>query len=77
MQLTNLKRLRHTWTSEYTAIHYIYNIYTNIRLESKVRGGFLLFISGKLPITEDEGSIFVKYNVLDVVYMIYTMGMSH
>ena len=29
-----------------------------------------LFISGKLPMTEDEGRIFVKYTILAVVHMI-------
>ena len=35
------------------------------------------FISGKLPMTEDEGRIFVEYTVLAVVHIIYTMETSH
>ena len=35
------------------------------------------FINGKLPMTEDEGHIFVEYTVVAVVCMIYTIGMSH
>ena len=57
---------------------------TNIRSESKVRGSMLLinpelegFISGKLPMTEDEDHVFVEYTVLAVVHMIYTMETSH
>ena len=58
---------------------------TNIRPESEVRGSLPLihpepgeeFISGKFPITEDEGRIFVEYTVLAVFHMIYTMGTSH
>ena len=34
------------------------------------------FISGKLPMTEDEGRTFVEYTAGAVVYMIYTM-MKH
>ena len=60
---------------------------TNIRPESEVRGSLPLInpepkgrgvvISGKLPMTEDEGRIFVEYTVLAVVHIIYTMETSH
>ena len=49
--------------------------------ESKVRGSLPLInrepkgrgvISGKLPMTEDKGSIFVEYTTVAVVHMIYT-----
>ena len=52
---------------------------TNIRFESKVRGSFLLinlepkgegFISGKLPMTKDKGSIFVEYTIEPMVHAI-------
>ena len=35
------------------------------------------FISGKLLMTKDKGSIFVEYTIAAVVYMIYTMKMSY
>ena len=34
-------------------------------------------VSGKLPIIEDKGHIFVKYTVVAVVHMIYTMEASY
>ena len=59
---------------------------TNVRPESEVKGSLPLiipsqkckgFISGKLPMTEDEGRIFVEYTVIAVIHMIYTKGMSY
>ena len=64
---------------------------TYIRPESEVRGSLPLinpepegqgasgsgFICGKLPMTEDKGSIFVKYTIVAVVYMIYTIETSY
>ena len=35
------------------------------------------FISGKLLMTENKGSIFVKYTKVAVVHMIYTTDMSY
>ena len=34
------------------------------------------FISDKLPMTEDEGSIFIKYTIVAVVHIIHTMETS-
>ena len=35
------------------------------------------FISGKLPMAEDKGRMFVEYTVIAIVHMIYTMAMSY
>ena len=35
------------------------------------------FINGKLPMTEDEGRMFVVYTVIAIVHMIYIMMKSY
>ena len=68
-------------------INHGYWVYTtNIRPESEVRGSLPLLnpspkgegsINGKLPMTKDEGRMFVVYTVMAVVHMIYTMTKSY
>ena len=59
---------------------------TNTRPKSKVRGNLPLiyinqrpkaegFISGKLPMAEDEDRMFVEYTVIAII--IYTMATSY
>ena len=58
----------------------------NIQPKSEDRGSLSLinpeqegpgFISGKLPMTVDKSCMFIDYNVVAVIDMIYAMGMSY
>ena len=54
----------------------ILQIYNPIpRLEKVCQGKG--FISGKLPMTEDEDRTFVKYTIVAMVHMIYKTGKLH